>query len=169
MYRNTANIISFSRMIFALAMLFFPVLSPGFYIFYIVAGLTDVIDGWVARRMGIVSEFGSKLDSIADIILVVVTLLMIVPTLDVPLWLWIWIVVIIAIKVINPLSGYLIFKKFIMKHTLMNKVTGLLLFLFPFTLPYIEFTYTAIVLCAVATFAAIQEGHLIRTEGPDDT
>ena len=60
----------------------------------------------------------------------------------------------------------MLFKKFIVRHTLMNKATGLLLSLLPFTLPYVEFTYTATVLCAVATSSAIQESNLIRTAGP---
>lgn len=168
MYRNTANIVSFSRVLFASAMLFFPVLSPGFYTFYVIAGLTDVADGWIARRTDAVSGFGSVLDSIADIVFVAIALAMIIPTLDIPMWLWVWMAIIIVIKIINPLSGYVIFKKIIVKHTMTNKITGLLLFLFPFTLPYIEFAYTAIVICSVATFAAVQEGHLIRTEGADD-
>jgi CDP-diacylglycerol--glycerol-3-phosphate 3-phosphatidyltransferase len=46
----------------------------------------------------------------------------------------------------------------------MNKATGALLFLLPLTLPAVPLKYTAIVVCAAATFAAIQEGHFIRTE-----
>ena len=45
---------------------------------------------------------------------------------------------------------------------IMNKITGLLLFLFPLTLNFIELKYSAIVLGFVATFSAIQEGHFIR-------
>lgn len=45
----------------------------------------------------------------------------------------------------------------------MNKLTGLLLFLFSLTLPFIDWNLSAVVLCAAATFAAIQEGHYIRT------
>ena len=45
----------------------------------------------------------------------------------------------------------------------MNKATGILLFLLPLTIPAVPLKYSAIVVCAVATFAAIQEGHFIRT------
>ena len=55
-------------------------------------------------------------------------------------------------------------KTFISLHTVMNKLTGLLLFLLPLTLHVIELEYSAVLICAVATFAAVQEGHLIRTE-----
>lgn len=54
-------------------------------------------------------------------------------------------------------------KRIIMLHTIMNKVTGFLLFNLPVTLIFAEIKYTAIPVCAVTTFAAIQEGHLIRT------
>ena len=45
----------------------------------------------------------------------------------------------------------------------MNKVTGVLLFLLPLTIPAAPLKYAAVIVCTAATFAAIQEGHLIRT------
>ena len=50
------------------------------------------------------------------------------------------------------------------KHTLLNKVTGLALFLLPLTLPFADLRYTGSFVCALAALAAVQEGHLIRTE-----
>ena len=44
----------------------------------------------------------------------------------------------------------------------MNKITGLLLFLLPLTLNIIEIKYSSAIVCAVATFSAVQEGHFIR-------
>ena len=89
------------------------------------------------------------------------------PSLAVPLWLWIWIVLIALIKMINIISGYVIQKKYIALHTVMNKITGILLFLLPLMLPAVEVKYSTPLVCTVATFAAIQEGHYIRT-GRDD-
>ena len=45
----------------------------------------------------------------------------------------------------------------------MNKVTGVLLFIVPLTLSIVPLIYTGIPICSVATFAAVQEGHFIRT------
>ena len=42
---------------------------------FIVASLSDFLDGWMARRMGIVSKFGAMLDPIADKVLIGVCLL----------------------------------------------------------------------------------------------
>ena len=120
-------------------------------------------DGTVARKTGTVSDFGAKLDTAADFIMAVVCLIKLVPVLDVPIWLIIWIAVIALIKVINIISGYVKRKEFIAAHTVINKVTGIILFLLPFTLTFIDIKYSGIFICILATFAAIQEGHLIRT------
>lgn len=122
-----------------------------------------MIDGTVARKTGTVSEFGSRLDTAADFILVIVCLIKLLPALHVPTWLIIWIIVIAVIKAINLLSGYVLRKEIVVLHTVMNRVTGLLLFALPLTLSFIDLNYSGVVVCAVATFAAIQEGHLIRT------
>ncbi len=161
--KKIANIITASRIIFSIAILFFPPLSPMFYVLYGAAGLTDMIDGTVARKTNTVSAFGAKLDTIADFIFVAVCLIKLLPILDIPIWLYIWIAVIAIIKVINIISGAVMFKKLIALHTVMNKITGALLFLLPFTLSFIELKYSTIVVCAAATFTAIQEGYLIRT------
>ena len=64
-------------------------------------------------------------------------------------------------KVSRP--AYMMQKKLVAVHSVMNKVTGALLFTLPLTLRFIELRYSVIVVCAVATFAAVQEGHYIRT------
>ena len=122
-----------------------------------------MIDGTVARKTNTVSAFGAKLDTIADVIFVAVCLVKLLPVLLIPVWLWIWIAVIALIKVINILSGAIMVKRMIALHTVMNKITGALCFILPFTLSFIDLTYSAIVVCAAATFAAIQEWHFIRT------
>ena len=66
-------------------------------------------------------------------------------------------------KIINIISGYAMHKRFIAVHTTMNKVTGVLLFIVPLTLSIVPLIYTGILICSVATFAAVQEGHFIRT------
>lgn len=158
-----ANIITGCRIFCSMLLLFCPVLSPKFIALYLLAGFTDMIDGTVARKMNTVSEFGSRLDTIADFIFVVICLIKFLPILDIPIWLWMWIGVIGAIKVINIILGFIIQKHFVAEHTIMNKITGFLLFVFPITLLFIDLKYSAVVVCAVATFAAIQEGYFAKT------
>ena len=159
---NIANIITSIRIFCSIALLFCMVLTPAFYTLYMVAGITDMIDGTVARKKNTVSEFGSKLDTVADFVLIVVCLIKLVPVLNISTWIYVWVAIIAFIKVINVVSGYVMQKKLIVLHTLMNKVTGVLLFVLPLTLSVIDLRHSAVVVCVVATFAAVQEGHYIR-------
>ncbi len=159
-----ANTITFFRIAAGIVLLFCPVFSPAFYALYIAAGLSDMLDGFVARKTDTVSKLGTKLDTIADFVLVVVCLIKLLPILSLPAWLYIWIGIIALIKVVNIISGFIVQKRFVTVHSVMNKATGALLFLLPLTISTVPVKTSAIVVCAAATFAAIQEGHFIRTE-----
>ena len=71
--------------------------------------------------------------------------------------------IIVIIKTINIISGFVVQKKIVTVHSVMNKITGVLLFVLPLTVKFIDLRYSAAIVCAVAVFAAIQEGHYIRT------
>lgn len=122
-----------------------------------------MLDGWIARRTGSTSELGAKLDTAADCVFVVVCLIKLLPVLAIPLWIYLWIGVIAAIKLINILAGFILRKQFVAVHSMTNKLTGALLFALPLTLSWIDVQYSAALVCLVATYAAIQEGHVIRT------
>ena len=158
-----ANTITFFRIAVSIVLLFCPVFSPAFYVFYIAAGLSDMLDGFVARKINTASRFGARLDTIADFVLVVVCLIKLLPILSIPAWLYIWIGIIALIKVVNIVSGFAVQKRFVAVHSAMNKATGALLFLLPLTISTVPVKTSVIVVCAAATFAAIQEGYCIRT------
>ena len=120
-------------------------------------------DGYLARRLGCESKVGALLDSLADLVFVVCCCFKLIPALAFPRWLWIWSGVIVAIKVINQISAFVMFKKFVFPHTVANKVTGFLLFVgVPLTV-FLESIVPMVIVAVVATFAAVQEGHFIRT------
>ena len=96
-----------------------PAFSPAFYALYIAAGASDMIDGAVARKTGTVSEFGSRLDTAADIVFVAVCLIKLLPVLHAPTWLIIWMIVIAVIKVINLICGYVARKEIVACHTVL--------------------------------------------------
>lgn len=158
-----ANAFSYSRIILSVVLLFVPTLSPTFYLLYILAGLTDMIDGAVARKTYTASEFGAKLDTAADLIFAIICLIKIIHFIGIPAWLYVWIAIIALIKLLNIVSGYIMQKKFAAVHTFMNKFTGTILFILPLTFSVIPLKYSGVAVCAIATFAAIQEGHFIRT------
>ena len=163
MIKHSANIVTGCRILGSILLLFFPVFSVEFYIIYILCGFSDMIDGTIARKTNSATEFGAKLDTVADLAFVTVSWIKMLPTIPIPGWLWIWGVGIAIIKTGNILWGYVSKKQLVSLHTRMNKVTGLLLFLFPLTLSLIEVKYSLPVVCSIATFAAIQEGVYIVT------
>ena len=157
MIKHLANIVTGSRILGSILLLFFPVFSAEFYTIYIICGFSDTIDGTIARKTNNTSELGSKFDTAADLAFVTVALMKLLPTIDIPGWLWIWGAVIAMIKIDNIVWGYVSKKQFVSLHTIMNKITGLLLFFFPLTWSLTEVKYSSIAICSIATFAAIQE------------
>ena len=163
MTKHIANILTGCRILGSILLLFFSAFSVAFYIIYLFCGFSDMIDGTIARKTNSVSKFGSQLDTIADLIFVVASMIRLLPVIHFPQWLWIWCGMIAIIKIGNITWGYVSKKQFISPHTIMNKVTGLLLFLLPLTLSFVELKYSSIAVCCIATFSAIQEGAYIVT------
>ena len=164
MRKHLANIITGLRIIGSVALLFFDALSFPFYITYLLCGFSDMIDGAIARKTNAVSSFGSKLDTVADIVFMAVCVVKLLPMIYLPICVWIWIAVIAIIKVTNIVLGFVRKKQLVTLHTVLNKITGSLLFLLPFTLQFIEPTYSFVVVCSVATIAAIGEGYFAIKE-----
>ena len=158
MTKHIANIITGFRIICSILLLFFPVFSLAFYITYIICGFSDMIDGTIARKTNSTSELGAKIDTVADLAFVTVSLIKILPTVNIPKWLWIWCGLIAIIKIANIILGYACKRQFISLHTIMNKVTGFLLFLLPLTMSLVNLNHSLIVVCSFATFSAVQEG-----------
>ena len=162
MKKHIANIITGSRIVLSLPLLFIPLISAWFYALYLLCGLSDIVDGIVARRTSSASEFGARLDTVSDFVFMSVALIKFVTHLHIPVWLWIWIGIIAMIKLGNVVWGFIHTKKFISHHTVLNKVTGLLLFLLPVTISFVDLTYTLPIVCTLATVAAIHEWYYME-------
>ena len=81
----------------------------------------------------------------------------VLPEIHLPWWLWVWSGIIAVIKIGNIIWTYVSKKEFVSLHTIMNKATGLLLFLLPLTISFVDVKYSSIVVCCFATLSAIQE------------
>ena len=163
MKKQIANIITSCRILGSIGLLFCPVFSDGFYVLYLFCGLTDMVDGSIARKTGAVSSFGARLDTVADFLLVIASFAKILPVIRIPVWTWVWVAVIAVVKLVNLFWGILGRKQIPSLHTIANKATGLCLFLLPLTISFVELRYTVPVVCIIATIAAIQEGYYIAT------
>ena len=164
MKKQIANIITSCRILGSIGLLFCPVFSDGFYVLYLFCGLTDMVDGSIARKTGTVSSFGARLDTVADFLFVIASFVKLVPVIRIPVWIWGWAAVIAVVKLVNLVWGILGRKQIPSLHTIANKATGLCLFLLPLTMSFVDLRYTAPVVCAIATIAAIQEGYYIATD-----
>ena len=163
MKKQIANIITLCRILGSIGLLFCPVFSDRFYVLYLFCGLTDMVDGTIARKTGAVSEFGSRLDTVADFLFVISSFVKLVPVIRIPVWIWVWAAVIAVAKLGNLVRGFTQTKQMPALHTIANKTTGLCLFLLPLTMSFVALRYTAPVVCVLATIAAIQEGYYIVT------
>lgn len=161
MKKNIANNITGFRILCSILLLFLSSDSVGFAVVYLLCGVSDMADGLVARKTNSETAFGAKFDSVADIVFLAVGLIRFLPIIHLPKWLWICITMIAAIRISNLITGVIRKKKLITLHTVMNKTTGVLLFLLPMTLNFIEAEYTCAAVCAVAAFASLQEGYYI--------
>lgn len=157
MKKYIANIITGCRVILSLPLLFIPLSSAWFYILYLSCGITDMIDGTIARKTGAVGTFGAKLDTVADFVFMFVCAIKILPLMHLPAWMWVWISLIAVIKIFNIAFGFIHKKKLISIHSVFNKITGSALFLLPLSLAFMETAYSVAVICAIATIAAAQE------------
>ena len=163
MKKQIANVITICRILCSVCLLFCPMFSACFYIVYLVCGLTDMVDGTVARRTNAVSEFGARLDTVADIAFFSAASIKIFPAIHMQKWLWAWVSIIAVIKIGNYIWGMICHHKIISLHTISNKITGLFLFLLPLTTPFVGVHCSIPVVCAVSTFSVIQEGYYIGT------
>ena len=105
MMKHLANIITGCRIPGSILLLFFPAFSAEFYIIYLICGFTDMIDGTIARKTDSTSEFGSKLDTAADLVFAAVSLIKLLPAIHIPQWLWFWGIVIAIIKTGSIIRG----------------------------------------------------------------
>ena len=152
-----ANGITVSRILFSLAMILFPPSSVPFAVLYMLCGLTDVLDGFLARKLHTESTTGERLDSIADLFFAVVYTLKILPLLNVPYWIWIWTAIIATTKITGILIASKKVHKLSIEHSFGNKLTGLLLYLLPLSVHIADVKYGAILVCTIALGTVIKE------------
>lgn len=165
---NPANCITSVRIIGTVLMIFTAPLSALFFLVYTICGISDLLDGWVARKHNIVTEFGSRLDSIADLFFYIVMIIKILHTLwkIVPVWFWYVLGGIVVLRITSYTTAAVKFHRFASLHTKMNKVSGLLVFATPY---FLALPFASAYCCFVVLFgtvASLEELylHLTRKE-----
>ena len=162
------NLLTTLRFLGGISLIFLPLPGKAFYIVYIVCGLTDALDGFVARRLKVASPFGAKLDSIADLTFYGVSLARMMPTLwrRLPRWIWYIVALVLALRLTAYLVAAFKFHKFAAVHTIANKATGALVFGLGLVLGLSILTVYSIVLACVAGYSSAEELLMHLREAP---
>jgi len=153
----TADIITALRIPLSIAMLFFKAFSAPFTVLYIIAGLTDVLDGFIARRTKTESDFGSRLDTVADIIFFGVVLYRIIPILKLSVIFYIWLAIIALIKILSIFFGLTKLNKFVSHHSILNKIAGVILYFFPLFYFVFKTKLIIIIVLIISLLASVTE------------
>jgi len=116
-----------------------------------------MLDGFIARKFDAVSNHGARLDSIADFIMVAVLLVVLYPVVKPSAGILLWMILIALIRFTSTIVAKRKYGQAVILHTLGNKLTGLVLFLFPLFLIVVPKTVVMMLVCLVASFSAIEE------------
>lgn len=153
------NCITALRILGAAVILVLPPFTILFYIVYTLCGVSDVVDGFLARRMGVTSELGSRLDSVADLLFYTGMVLRVFPALwqILPWQIWCGLGAVLLLRAGSYAAAGVKFRRFAAVHTYLNKLTGAAVFgvayalVLPIGVPY------CIVACAIGGLASLEE------------
>ncbi|HWP79991.1 MAG TPA: CDP-alcohol phosphatidyltransferase family protein, partial [Candidatus Acidoferrum sp.] len=134
-----------------------------FFFLYLCCGLSDVLDGYLARKLHAASKFGQVFDSVSDFVFIGVVLLILLPIVDFPPWILGWIAVVVAIRFVSLIYGFAKYRGFASLHTYANKATGVALFFYPFLFSAFGKEAPAIAICALASISASEELLILLT------
>jgi CDP-diacylglycerol--glycerol-3-phosphate 3-phosphatidyltransferase len=161
---NGVTIIRVIAIPFILIMLFYPGRFPQFAtaLLFFGAAITDSLDGYLARRRGMVTTLGKFLDPLADKLLIVTALIALIPARDIPIWM---VIVIVGREIaITGLRGIAVSQNIIISASLWGKYktffegAAVLFFILNGGLGSFNFYWLGLVLLWVAVFLAVISG-----------
>ena len=142
-----------------IALIYFHKNELVFMILYLICGLSDVLDGYIARKTNTQSVLGAKLDSLADLGMsgIIVTMIIIWAGDQLTIF-FPWLIAVILIRCASMMIAAHKYHSFVILHTWGNKLTGLLLFITP--LVFVTTHRVAILwpVCIIAVLSAVEEG-----------
>lgn len=129
-----ANFITVLRMAGTGMLLFTAPFTPAFYLLYTLCGVTDALDGIIARATKTASSLGARLDSIADLMFYGVMFWKLMPLLweKLPVGVWCLTGGVLLVRITSYIVAAVKYGIFASTHTVLNKLTGLLVFLLPY-------------------------------------
>ncbi|MBR0473632.1 MAG: CDP-alcohol phosphatidyltransferase family protein [Erysipelotrichaceae bacterium] len=159
MKKNIANCITSIRLIGAFVLIMFDIRSTAFLVVYAICGLSDALDGFVARKLHAESELGKKLDSVSDLSLYSVMLIKAIPLLIEalpPKGLY-TIIGLILFRIFLYVVYWLFTRQLLSTHSIYNKIVSIMMFFLPFALQLPFARYYCYATMAVAAVSLVDE------------
>ncbi len=161
-HQSIPNVLSVLRLLLVPVIWALALLNQPFYVgaALIAAGLTDALDGFIARKWSLVTAYGSRLDSIADTLIeisIVASVLLLKPEIFTghKLLLSAWIVV----EALSFAVGWIKFRRIANLHLYLTKASGLAGYIFviyTFMIGYNEaFFYAALILLLISSLECL--------------
>lgn len=155
--KKIPNIITIARMLLSIILLAIVPYSKIFYIVYLLCGLGDIFDGYIARKLNCTSKFGATVDSIADGLFVMILFIKLVPVIHIDYSIVVFIIIIAIVKLSAIVIGFIRYNRLIMLHTYGNKLTGLIIFFALLCYKFIAYDEIYYIVCSIAALSAIEE------------
>ncbi len=153
------NLLTLLRIFGSLLILVMPTLSFEFLAIYTLSGITDALDGHIARKTKTTSELGARLDSIADLVFYFIMVCKLFTRLvkTLPQFVIIAAFSIFAVRLVTYITAAIKYHRFASMHTYLNKLTGILVFFIPYLVNTSIFTAFCLTVCTVALIASLEE------------
>ena len=134
MKKYIPNIISSTRIIAGASLFLFNDVTNGFIALYVFCGITDLIDGPIARKLNATSSIGALLDTVGDIVTYMAFAKILLVQKQVPKSIVIWMLGVAVIHLAAGTVSLVKSKKFYVVHSLFGKILGGSVFVMPFAM-----------------------------------
>ena len=156
MKKHLANIVTSSRIAGAIILFLCTEFSTLYLGVYVYCGLTDFIDGPIARKTGSASSLGAALDTIGDVLTYLSFVKILILQGLIPPWLLIWLGVNIVFGFIAAFFALKKFGKFYLPHTYLGKGLGGFIFILPIAVHFNFGEPWMAVICTVMSIAVLE-------------
>ncbi|MBQ7596283.1 MAG: CDP-alcohol phosphatidyltransferase family protein [Clostridia bacterium] len=168
MKKHLANIITSARIVGAAVLFFFNEVNVAFLCIYAFCGVTDLIDGPIARKTQSESSIGALLDTVGDVATYVALAKIMLSKHIVPAWAIWWYVPAAAAILCSGFIALKRFGRFFVVHSLFGKIMGGTAFLMPFALRAGLIIPCFAVMCVTASVSAVETAVLtLRSDDPE--
>ena len=156
MKKHIPNIISSLSIAAAASLFFFTTISASFLSIYLFCGITDFVDGTLARKLNVASLLGAKLDTAGDVMTYCSLAKILIFHNLVPVWILVWMGIAVLGFLISAAIAKKRFGKFYFVHSLFGKILGASVFVMPFLINWFGEKVALSIICLIASIAAIE-------------